>query len=222
MAERHILSVDTSYDEWLRFFTMARWSLYDDMAANAHRYEITRLGEARANRANLLDACVRRRDGDPARPHFDALVVCSHGEAGRVADDTDSPDETLFSAEDDRLGDIAGGRAVYLFACKTADSDLPERLIDGGATLFVGFREEPRWISQEGADVWRQLDLVLVQYMVLGRGRPAFERKRDDILEEIEENRLPVARRYEDMPLVRDLEHMMVAVDTMDIRSSAG
>lgn len=216
MAQRRILSVDTAFDSTLRKIALARQRFYDRKISVT--YEIRQLGEHNANRDNLLKLCKLKLDpnDDQSPNYFDALVVSSHGIEGVVQDNEDSPDGILFSENDsnEMIGTIAKDRMVYLFSCRTANSNLPQRLIDAGASMFVGFKDSPVWDSDEGMDFWLGIDLAFVECVIRNRRTTAFWRLREDFLERIEDDRPYAPPIYRmDLDRIRESLANMVVIE---------
>lgn len=146
---RQLLSVDTGYDVDLGWFASERTGFYGGSVAQ--------LKQADANRPNFLEKCRQR---NAARPLYDAIAICTHGGNGKVYDYRGDVYRELFSESDsdEDLRTVGEGRCVYVFACETANSTLPDRLIGFGATIFVGFADSPSWQSEVTRRHWRDLD----------------------------------------------------------------
>ena len=179
MPELRTLSVDTNYDASLSWFREARRDLYKDLVGS---HNIDPLSTISANKGQMFKRLFKAEEnGKP----YSAVVISSHGQPGVVLDN-DSPDEILFSVDDDNeLLRAFNNKTIYLCCCKSALDGLPEKLVTLGANLVIGFTESPKWETTDGARMWKKFDLEMVECAIFGQGPAAFERERDQFLDRI-------------------------------------
>lgn len=188
MPDYRVLSIDTAYDRFLRLFANNRRRFYQSLDPEV--FEIEQPPELLANRDNLLSLCTLLEDEDnPAsNPYYQFLAVCSHGTEG-VIKCRDAGLETVLFSQDDtekEIRVIARSRRIYLFACRTANSDLPEMLVDYGALCVVGFSKSPRWGGAQGNQFWRDIDRRFLECFGREPIRAAFQTAKDELLARID------------------------------------
>ncbi len=149
--------------------------------------KIVTLSFADANRANMFKMLNR---ANQSSRHCHAVVVSSHGKPGVVLDDSDSPDEILFSNNDtsDELALIGNNRSVYICACETGDSNLPELLVQNGCNIAIAYRLRPSWKNAETAMMWRDFDRDIVKALIYRQGADAVRITRDHYIKMIDDN----------------------------------
>lgn len=143
-------------------------------------------------------------------------MVSAHGAPGVVLDGRGA---VLLGEEDspEDLGFLAGGRVVYLCACRALEGGLGDRLIEAGATLVFGFTEDPAWESDEGRRAFAFADRAFLAAIAAGAGREEMESAREELLRELAgpERRLDVSSERESE---RDRERLAGVLQTMVIR----
>ena len=168
-----LLSVDTASDESTAWVALSRGDLY---ARWAGIFTVHRLSGGLARRDHLFSAVRQVR--------YRAITVSAHGAPGVVLDGSG---QALFGEGDSRedLALLAAGREVYLCACRSLEGELGERLIDAGATLVVGFTEDPAWEHDEGRRAFARVDRALLTALAEGAGAGGMEAARAALLDEI-------------------------------------
>ena len=179
---REILSVDTAYDHVLQSFQAYRSQYY----GSGQDFRVTPLTGQDCSRERFLAGCAAV--DDEGRPLYKGISISSHGLRG-VVYGYEEAGILLESIDDDGvLGLVALQRDIYICACKTADSDLPSRLIDLGANLFAGFTRSPSWQTTPGGQFWCDTDLAFHLALASGEGQPGMEQARLSRIDEARDN----------------------------------
>lgn len=207
MAERPVLSVDTSSDDSSAWFAMVRAEVYRPFAGVIG---IDRLGGGVVDRAHLMSAV--RSAAARGRP-YSAITFAAHGSPGVVHD---AHGGVLFS-ENDALADLATlfkDRLVYLCCCRSMSGQLPDKLLEAGACAAIGFTGEPSWEGDAGRRIWADFDGEISRCILERKGFEAITATQAAFLERIEQT-FPNA----DETFQGDLAAMQEVLRTMVIRS---
>jgi hypothetical protein len=201
MADRPILSVDASGDESSTWFAMVRADLYGKLTG---KHRIDRLGGGIVDRSHLMRA-VRSRP-------YRAIVISSHGSPGIVHD---AHNGVLLSEDDSRadLGALFKDRIAYLCCCRSMLGALPDKLLEAGACVAIGFEGEPSWEGDSGRRIWADFDREILLSILEQRGMSALLEAQSSFLARIEAT-FPAA----DETFQADLANMQAVLQTMVIR----
>jgi hypothetical protein len=215
-----ILALDTAYDPHLRAIRDHRYGLYHAIEEDKKLQLFRRLQLEPQSGKSMRDRMfetIRRKQG--GKNPYRAILVSTHGEEGRLLNDKLARKEyDLLSLDHDTkdISDFASGHQIYLFACYACKGDLPNKLLDAEATMVVGFRENPNWLSQSGLDRWKDFDKEIVLCMTNGGDREALEAVRDRFIENV----FPLIRNDDlEGDALRDVENVVDTVGTMVIRT---
>ncbi len=169
-----VLSVDTAYDPVLEEVRDNRYDLYDRLE-NAGR-RITRL----TFHATIGKTLKERMFEQLRTTSYRSILISTHGSKDELTfkDKLDDRPKVLLSART-RLEDLsafAGGRSIYLFACKACSTVLHGRLLhEAGANLVIGFTKTVEWETSPVKERWMAIDCEIIECLLDGSGLEPFE-----------------------------------------------
>lgn len=166
---RTLLNVATGQDVASRF-KRTRSEFIEEVSGE--HFDVNSLPSVIATKQHLLRYCGQKNNaGDDL---YQGICIAGHGNPGIVYDKNGNG---LFSNnyEQQELVTVVSQRAIYLFACQTAEDEFVSRIMNSGCTLFIGFTQSPRWVTTDGARLWSELDISIIRSIGFDLGKAGIE-----------------------------------------------